>query len=229
MPYPRLSLDDSKRLAARISDLKKFNVAAVALLRGEASIYEDHTMAGLASAGKTKTIVDGSQRRFVTGFQPCLDDAARLAALSDVFKVFHGKAKDIDANASPADALILADRHTDDVKGMAMLANAYSTIQSSRSALIAIKAKYGAKFFQPATLTLEDKPKRVNEVSGARKEAQEALSILALLKQSQDPAIVAFMSKINTDQANAKASWDEYSGSTAAPATVEPEVVKLAV
>jgi hypothetical protein len=214
--FPRLSDSDNLRLTARHASLKSFNVAAVAMLRGEATIFEDHIMATVASARKTK-ILDGSERSLLSGFQSCLDDAIRLATLSDALGVLHDKHKTLDQTHNPADLLVMADKHADDIKGLSALITVYTTIQQSRGLIIQLRSKFKDQLYAPATL----KPSAVKRAPAMREKAADALAMMEFMKNAAEsnPQLKALL-----EEATAKYKPIPL---TAPPVVAEPELLTL--
>lgn len=199
MAYKHLTVDEGKLLSARLSDLRTFSDASIALLTGKASLWNDHAMAKATTNGKTKYL-PAPERRFAA-FQSALDDAARLIRKDDVFDVFHGIKRELDGNAVPADQLIMADRHSDDVRGQTGLANAFRALQCARSVFIELKRKYGDKLHAPATLTLAKTPKQKadpGELAAARLKAkeQQTLGEMLLAAAASDPAMAALLASM---------------------------------
>lgn len=218
MPYKHLNDEESKLLNARLSDLRTFTDAALALLTGKASTWNEHAMAKACTNGKTK-LLPAPERRFAA-FQSCLDDAARLIRKEDVFDVFHGTKRDIPEGEIPANSLILAEKHSDDIRGQTMLANAFRQLQFARGIFIQLKQKYGDKLHAPATLTLEGKPKAKkdpNEVMRAAQERKELQSIgeMLLSAAAHDPAMAAVLGALKEKAADKLALATKHLAATA--------------
>lgn len=225
MPYKHLTKEKSKLLNATLSDLKTFADAGLALLTGKASTWNDHAMAKAISNGKT-SILSAPERRF-QAFQSCLDRAATLIREEDCFDLVHGVKRELDPNANPADQLIMADKHSDEVRGQTMLANAFRALQYARGIFIECKRKFGDKLHAPASLTLEGKPKVVkdpNVLAQARAAAKEDQTLGALLKSmaATDPALAALLGSLKEKQADQAATAVKTDAATLASAAAGP-------